>query len=377
MQRRVLVVSHEASRTGAPKVAIDVLRSVAESGYSSILVARWGGSLSGEMREVADRSTMEPLRHARVALRRQARLRRAAVPVETAAAELVLRRYRPALVWANTVLSACYVRPALKLGIPVVLHVHELEPLLSSVVDRYGLRSQTGQITWVACSDAVADAVAAAGLRPRDEVRVFLSRPDLSALRVAAGPAGMPRTDGRIDVLAVGLANVGKGVDVFAAAADAATRVDPALSWRWLGKRVGGATREGAVDYLDEYANPAPVIASADIVVQPSRSDAFPLSVVEAMALGKPIVASAVGGIPAQLGDSGVLIPPDDPQRLADEVLALAGDPLRRAALGRAAAARAEQFFDAPRFRAEVRGLLAELLDGVPSAGAAVRASER
>ena len=59
--------------------------------------------------------------------------------LEERVARAVLLRTRPRSVYANTVLSACYVRPALRLGLPVTLHVHELEPLTSSVLNRYGI----------------------------------------------------------------------------------------------------------------------------------------------------------------------------------------------------------------------------------------------
>jgi glycosyltransferase involved in cell wall biosynthesis len=69
-------------------------------------------------------------------------------------------------------------------------------------------------------------------------------------------------------------------------------------------------------------------------------------ALVEGMALGLPIVASAVGGIPAVVvdGECGRLVPPGDPVALADALAELAGDPMLRVKLGEAAAARAERF---------------------------------
>lgn len=63
----------------------------------------------------------------------------------------------------------------------------------------------------------------------------------------------------------------------------------------------------------------------------------------EALACGLPVVATAVGGIPATIGDAGLLTPPGDARALAAGILALARSPARRRALGRAARERAEQ----------------------------------
>ena len=83
-------------------------------------------------------------------------------------------------------------------------------------------------------------------------------------------------------------------------------------------------------------------LAAADIFVLPSRSEAFPNAVLEAMAAGLPIVASAVGGILelVEHGRTGLLAPAGDARALADRLMALMADPALGAAVG--AAARAE-----------------------------------
>ena len=66
---------------------------------------------------------------------------------------------------------------------------------------------------------------------------------------------------------------------------------------------------------------------AADVFVLPSRSEGLPHSVVEAMARGLPIVASAIGGLPELLGEgSGIIVPPRDPDTLAGVLSGLAGD---------------------------------------------------
>ena len=67
------------------------------------------------------------------------------------------------------------------------------------------------------------------------------------------------------------------------------------------------------------------------------------MSIVEAMAQGIPVVATAVGGIPDMLGlDAGLLVPVGDVNELASAMTRLAGDPALRASMGRAGRARYE-----------------------------------
>src|SRR6185369_1386161 len=88
--------------------------------------------------------------------------------------------------------------------------------------------------------------------------------------------------------------------------------------------------------------NPFPVVRALDVLVHPALRDPFPLALLEGMALARPIVASAVGGIPEMLvdGASGRLVPPDDAGALATAVIELLGDEGRRRRIGDAALAR-------------------------------------
>src|SRR5262249_14552816 len=73
-------------------------------------------------------------------------------------------------------------------------------------------------------------------------------------------------------------------------------------------------------------ANPFPLLRRLDVLVHPALRDPFPLALLEGMALARPIVASAVGGIPEMLvdGESGVLVPPADAPALATAGVRLA-----------------------------------------------------
>jgi glycosyltransferase involved in cell wall biosynthesis len=85
---------------------------------------------------------------------------------------------------------------------------------------------------------------------------------------------------------------------------------------------------------------------SLNVFVMPSFTEGTPNSIVEAMAHGKPIIASDVGGIPDMIGDkAGALVPPGDVIALAQAMLRLARDPELRQRMGRAAQERYQRFF--------------------------------
>ena len=84
----------------------------------------------------------------------------------------------------------------------------------------------------------------------------------------------------------------------------------------------------------------------ADVCLFPSRVETFPLTVLEAMAKGRAVIATRVGGIAYQLeDDAGILVEPDDSEGLTAAIRTLLEDPERRARMGEAGRARLEREF--------------------------------
>ncbi len=82
----------------------------------------------------------------------------------------------------------------------------------------------------------------------------------------------------------------------------------------------------------------------AAALVYPSRYEGFGLPLVEAMASGTPVLASRAASIPEVVGDSGILLDPDDPKSWADAIVHVISDPALRARLRAAGQARAAMF---------------------------------
>ena len=84
-----------------------------------------------------------------------------------------------------------------------------------------------------------------------------------------------------------------------------------------------------------------------DVFVLPTRGDNLPVSILEAMAGGLPVISTRVGGIPEQIDDgvTGYLVEPDDVDGLAEAIGKLASDPAHREAFGRAGTEKLEREF--------------------------------
>jgi glycosyltransferase involved in cell wall biosynthesis len=104
---------------------------------------------------------------------------------------------------------------------------------------------------------------------------------------------------------------------------------------------------DGRVTFLGGRADVVPYLRAADVFVLASNTEGMPGAVLEAMAVGLPVVATAVGGTPEVVvdGQTGVLVPPRDAAAFAAAILHLLEDPEQARAMGARARVRATERF--------------------------------
>jgi glycosyltransferase involved in cell wall biosynthesis len=229
---------------------------------------------------------------------------------------------------------------------PVVLQVHVGEPELESFRERVDPVSLTA-FRW---AFGHVDKVLSVGAASAREVEEHYSARDVEVLPNAApapidGPVPDPAPAGQARLLYIGgFHDPVKGGEVLLDALPAIVARHPGVQVTIAGPGEPPA-RLAAVNgratwlgWLDADAK-ARALREADIFLMPSTSEGLPVALLEAMAYGKPIVATRVGGIPDVLADGteGMLVPPGDVAALADAVATLVGDPDRAWRLGRAA----------------------------------------
>ena len=143
-----------------------------------------------------------------------------------------------------------------------------------------------------------------------------------------------------------------KGVDVAVRALPAIRAAHPETVLVVLGE---GPERESlAADGLflpGRVGDVAAWYGRADVVVHPARWEGFGMAMLEAMLAADPVVAARAGSAPELVvdGETGLLVPPDDPDALAEAVSSLLAAPARAQALGRAGLERARAEFSVAR----------------------------
>jgi glycosyltransferase involved in cell wall biosynthesis len=151
-----------------------------------------------------------------------------------------------------------------------------------------------------------------------------------------------------------------KGIGEFAQAAASVKKLNRATRFVLLGAPDSGnpaavpaswlaaQQAQGLVEWVDHVDDVRPYMSRAQVVVLPSYREGFPKSLLEAAAMGKPLIATDVPGCREIVahGVNGLLVPARDPQELARAMLALAGNPALRLAMGQAGRARVQELFE-------------------------------
>jgi glycosyltransferase involved in cell wall biosynthesis len=287
------------------------------------------------------------------------------------------RRERPDIVHTHTSKAGTLGRLAARLaGVPVVVHT----PHGHVFYGHFGRsaswcflqieRLLAKRTTWmIALTEAERDEHLARGVGRADRFAVVPSGIDLAQFREAGArvrrkPAGFDCPPDAIVIGSIGWLTPVKGHRVLLEAAASLRR-----QWTRLHVVIVGggplrddlermARRRGiaeTVRFLGARTDVSDCLAGMDIYVQPSLNEGMGRALIEAMAAGRPVVASRVGGIPAVVEDrkTGLLVPPNDPEALARALDELLRKPDWAKELGAAArAAIGERFSETAMVRA-------------------------
>jgi glycosyltransferase involved in cell wall biosynthesis len=217
-----------------------------------------------------------------------------------------------------------------------------------------------------------AEARLAAQVGPRSRIRVVHNGFDPPATPPTVHPrVAELRAAGAVLTLVSGL-RPGKGLETLAAALPAILERDPEATLVVVGdgperadfeRRLARSGVASRVEMLGEVADVAPVLAGSDLLLFPSWAESFPYAILEAMAFGLAIVATDVGGVGEAIveGISGRLVPPRDPDALAEAAGAVLSDPEEGRRLGRTAHARVQERFSVSGMIAGTLGVYREL----------------
>ena len=324
---RVLMVVNQLRAGGAEVLAADLARGLSAAGVECRIAA-----LHASAADRDDFGVPTTVLTGAVACRR--------IPMALSRLVRLCRRDRPDIVHSHGETPDLASRIACKLaGVPHVVTAHVERPW--SWRPRLGmfLESRTAFLTreYIAVSEAVADVLRRRVGVPPARVRVI---PNWVCEPVAGRSAADEVPRGQPTLVHAARLHVQKGQDVLLEAFRAVRREFPsAVLWivgegpeeEALRRRAG----EGVV-FLGYRTEVRDLLRRADLFVLASRWEGQPLSMLEAMAEGLPVVVTSVGGIPEAIrhGVSGMLVPPDDAEALAAALIRCLRDPEMARSLG-------------------------------------------
>jgi len=195
---------------------------------------------------------------------------------------------------------------------------------------------------------------------------------DVERVRASASAGELPLLPGRPSLCCVARHDHVKGVDVLLRALPAVVASLAEVQLTLVGTGAEVETNRalavelgiaGRVHFAGVFPDATPYIAAADLLVLPSRREGLPVVALEALALERPLVATAVGGTPSVVvdGETGWLVPPEDPARLAEAIVSAGADPDEATRRARAGRALVEERFGAEPMLDRIETLLAGL----------------
>lgn len=353
---QVLVVGHDASRTGAPGLALRWVRWAAR--HDAARTAVWlerGGPLVAGFEAVGPTTVADGAGHRALRLLASGPGGTSAARIGTSAARIGAPRHPfadPPIVLANTV-AAWRAGAAVRRRRRLVLWVHELDHVAERIIpaaERARLLEQTDHL--IAEGDRVAAMVCDRWHVPAAKVSTVDSFVDPPA------PSAPPAGPARADVVAVGSLTARKGPDAFVAVLAALRPARPDVRAAWLGGPAEGPIAQlvhhdlaagrltGAVELVGETDDVGSWLHPDAILLHPAREDPAPVAVLDAAVRAMPVITWDTGGAADLLRRAG----------LGDHVVA-AGDVLAMARKAR------ELLDDADARRSSGRALQAAALE--------------
>ncbi len=389
MMLRVLHVSHSAALSGAEQALLRALRAMDRARFESIVVLPEDGPLRARLESIGVETRVLPIRWWIPATDWTAEhFARQLDGLETRWRDLaeLAARERVDLIHSNTLVTIEGALAATALGIPHIWHsrgsfgqgfppayaddlafffsiVEELGGALVCVSNSVLVqtRQYAGDIECQVIPDGFDLELSAAPAH--SDLRGELDLPGNSRLIACIG--GIQRRKGQMDLVdAIALVRKAHPSVVLLLAGP----ICEASYGRDVEERVTALGLSQSVRLLGFRDDVASIIGQCELIVHPSYSEGFPLSILESMAAGKPVVATRCGGAEDMIEDgvSGILVSPARPEQLAQAIGWILGDAGRTRALGEAARERAK-LFSASSSAGRLQDLFSEVLHGFPS----------
>lgn len=339
-KKHLLVISPNASRSGAPIVLLNLLNFLNQRGFIITLVIENSGPLIKKFDEITHKTyVLNPLQIKGHFFKRK--FFQTINLLSKTATLFIIKRQRIDLIYANTATIgeiACPLKKSFP-NIKLITHIHELQIQLEGNADAESLLHSSDQIIAVS-----------------NEVNSFLKKQfsicDSKIKTIYGGPKFIEKTIqsqqtisiSRFIVGASGLADLRKGIDLFIQLCKITNeQSDSPIQFVWVGNNNEpyfstlynffwpDIEKLGISEYITltgQVDNPEDYFKQFDVFCLTSREDPFPLVCLEAASLGKPIICFDKGtGIKEFIKkDAGFVVPYMDLNAMAEKIIILSKD---------------------------------------------------
>ncbi len=345
--RRILLVSHEMTPSGAPFALFYLGRWLKENGWQPLVAAPEHGPICDLLKNADVRVEIDP-----------------ALLIDPNREKLRALCRESNVVVANTITTWPAVEAAHGENVPLVWYLHETLVAVRFIKQISQVRDALQMAQLIVAPTRKTASVLAGASRTRIEVVPYgIPEPKNGAPEINSAS---------LSFVVLGSFEPRKGQDLLVEAIgklDRATQTKASfkLAGRILDRLFFEEVRHHSsqlenVELIEalEHDEALSLLSAAHTLICPSRDETMPISIIEAAGLGKAIISADVGGIGEWIHDelNGLLVPPENPQALADAIARCTRDRLFVGQLGVAARRTFERHFTLGRFTARFAALL-------------------
>ncbi|MCC9168234.1 glycosyltransferase family 4 protein [Pontibacter harenae] len=368
---KILFISHDASRTGAPIVLLHLLKWLSKKGIQITVLLKKGGELELEFNEVAPTYKLckDTAAQQHIAVRGVNKIRRKLFPqsqnfIDTLPKELINESFD--LIYLNTIVSLD-LAPLLKhhYKCPVLAHVHENEYTISYYYPEFLNGNNISAVDkFIAVSKSTKENLILNHSIKGSKISLIYECIDIKQVKQPNYKAVQQikeelNLEGKFIIGGSGLTSWRKGVDLFVQLSNMINSLRPnndikmvwvgaithefKHNWMYESKRLN---LENNIIFTGSQSNPEDYFHLFNVFALTSREDPFPLVALEAAAQAKPIICfEESGGIPELLAEGGgIMVPYGNVQSMADQILYLYDNPSAQVKLGKEVEQRVQHF---------------------------------
>lgn len=349
---KILYISHSSEIAGAEVCLLTLVKHIDKELFEPVVVFSSEGPLKKRIDGLGVKTRLSPLEW----WIRSSGCSETVLSDRVRGIEEIIEEERPAIVHTNTSVIWEGALAAKEKGVPHLWHVHEKLKGHPSLIPILPLN-----IVFM-LMDMLSEKVVAVSNYVGNGIREALPAEKVVIVHNGIGEDRQPSGKGRASLreeLGVGGAllavTIGslvreKGHDVLLKAAEAVMKSGADVRFviaggggpdvvNLLEKEIEEKGLKDTVSYIGFRDDVPDILNAADLLILPSRTDAFPTVVLEAMAAGKAVLATECGGPQEMItnGENGFLVPIEDPQALAMKIIELSADRERLEPVGKAA----------------------------------------